>query len=149
MTQVAFYHLQRSALDAVLPRLLERTLAANRRAVVLAGSTERVEAIAGLLWTYRPDSWLPHGTTRDGAAGDQPVWLSEADENPNGATYLFLTDGAGTDRMADYERCFDLFDGNDEAAVAAARERWTALKAQGHTLTYWQQTDEGRWEKRG
>ncbi len=149
MTEVAFYHLQRSPLDAVLPRLLERTLAADKRAVVLAGSAERVEALAGLLWTYRPNSWLPHGTAKDGAASDQPVWLSETDENPNGATYLFLTDGAGTERMADYERCFDLFDGNDEVAVAAARARWTALKAQGHTLTYWQQTEEGRWEKRG
>lgn len=149
MTEVAFYHLQRSSLDAVLPRLLERTLDANRRAVVLAGSIERVEALAGLLWTYRADSWLPHGTAKDGAAGDQPVWLSAVDENPNGAAYLFLTDGAGSQRLADYERCFDLFDGNDEAAVAAARARWTALKAEGHILTYWQQTDAGRWEKQG
>lgn len=148
MTEVAFYQLQRAPLEAVLPRLLERTLAANRRALVLAGSAERVEALAGLLWTYRPDSWLPHGTVKDGAASDQPVWLSETDDNPNGASYLFLTDGAGTDRMADYERCFDLFDGNDEAAVAAARERWTALKAEGHALTYWQQDGRGKWEKR-
>jgi DNA polymerase-3 subunit chi len=148
MTEIAFYHLQRSALDAVLPRLLERTLAANKRAVVLAGSTERVEALAHLLWTYRPDSWLPHGTARDGFASEQPVWLSVDDENPNGATYLFLTDGAGSQHIADYERCFDLFDGNDDAAVGAARERWSALKTQGHRLTYWQQSETGAWERR-
>lgn len=149
MTDVAFYHLQRSALDAVLPRLLERTLAENRRAVVLASSSERVEALAGLLWTYRPDSWLPHGTAKDGHAAEQPVWLSEHDDNPNRATYLFLADGAESARINDYERCFDLFDGNDDAAVTAARARWTALKAQGHSLTYWQQNDRGGWEKRG
>ncbi|MBL8661064.1 MAG: DNA polymerase III subunit chi [Rhodospirillales bacterium] len=148
MTEVAFYHLQRAPLDAVLPRLLERTLAANRRALVLVGSAERVEALAGLLWTYRSDSWLPHGTVKDGTAADQPIWLSDKDDNPNAATYLFLTDGAGSLRMAEFERCFDLFDGNDEAAVAAARERWTALKVGGHTLTYWQQDGQGKWEKR-
>mgnify|MGYP000962033026 CR=1 FL=1 len=149
MTEVAFYHLQRSPLDAVLPRLLERTLSTDKRAIVIAGSSERVEALAGLLWTYRPDSWLPHGTAKDGSASEQPVWLTAVDENPNGATYLFLTDGVSSDRLGDYERCFDLFDGNDEDAVAAARQRWTALKADGHTLTYWQQTEAGRWEKRG
>lgn len=149
MTEIAFYHLQRSPLDAVLPRLLERTLAAEKRAVVLAGSAERVEALAHLLWTYRPDAWLPHGTAKDGFAAHQPVWLSEHDENPNGAAFLFLTDGATSAELGAFERCFDLFDGNDEAAVAAARERWAALKAQGHTLTYWQQTDAGAWERRG
>jgi DNA polymerase-3 subunit chi len=92
---------------------------------------------------------LPHGTAKDGFAADQPVWLSEHDENPNGAAFLFLTDGATSARLGDFERCFELFDGNDEAAVAAARARWAALKAQGHTLTYWQQTDAGAWERRG
>ncbi|HSO42010.1 MAG TPA: DNA polymerase III subunit chi, partial [Rhodospirillales bacterium] len=109
MTEIAFYHLQRSPLDAVLPRLLERTLEAGKRAVVLAGSAERVEALAHLLWTFRPDSWLPHGTAKDGWAGDQPVWLSEHDENPNGATYLFLTDGATSTHLDAFERCFELF----------------------------------------
>jgi DNA polymerase-3 subunit chi len=42
---------------------------------------------------------------------------------------------------------FDLFDGGDPAAVAAARQRWTAARAGGHTLTYWQQGPRG-WEKK-
>jgi DNA polymerase-3 subunit chi len=41
-----------------------------------------------------------------------------------------------------------LFDGNDDAALAAAHAQWSSLKESGHDLTYWQQTDEGRWEKR-
>ncbi|HOT83164.1 MAG TPA: DNA polymerase III subunit chi, partial [Candidatus Defluviicoccus seviourii] len=59
MTEVAFYHLQAAPLDQVLPRLLEKTLAAGKRAVVIAGSRARAEALATVLWTYRPDSWLP------------------------------------------------------------------------------------------
>ena len=148
MTDVAFYHLTRSPLEKALPKLLEKTLAAGKRAVVLAGSTERVEALATELWTYDQDAWLPHGTAKDGAAEDQPIWLTAADENPNGATYLFLTEGADSAHIADYERCFDLFDGNDTDAVAAARERWTARKAEDHAVTYWQQTDRGGWERK-
>ena len=41
-----------------------------------------------------------------------------------------------------------LFDGNDATALAAARILWTDLKEAGHDLTYWQQSDQGRWEKK-
>ncbi len=147
MTEVAFYHLQAAPLDQVLPRLLEKTLAAGKRAVVIAGSRARAEALATVLWTYRPDSWLPHGTAEDGDADQQPVWLTEHDENPNGASFLFLTEGADSTAIAAFERCFDLFDGNDEAAVAAARARWQARKQDGHAVTYWRQSATGAWQQ--
>ena len=86
------------------------------RALVLAGSEQCVEALAGLLWTYEQGSWLPHGTEQDGSPEDQPVWLTAADDNANGAEFLFLTDGANSARIGDYERCFELFDGRDAAA---------------------------------
>jgi len=148
VTDIAFYHLQRSPLEQALPRLLEKTLAAGKRAVVLAGSEERVESLATTLWTYHQDSWLPHGTAKDGEAQHQPIWLSPHDENPNGATFLFLTDSMDTGTIDAFERCFDLFDGNDEAALAAARQRWKQRKEFGHVVTYWQQTDHGGWEQK-
>ncbi|MBL8665920.1 MAG: DNA polymerase III subunit chi [Rhodospirillales bacterium] len=148
MTDVAFYHLQRATLEAALPQLLMKTLAAGKRAVVLAASAERVEALATHLWTWDQDAWLPHGTAQDGSAEEQPVWITPHDENPNGAAFLFLCDGADSARVASYERCFDLFDGNDPAAVEAARRRWQARKADGHAVTYWQQTERGGWERK-
>ena len=149
MTDIAFYHLQKWPLERALPRLLEKTVEVGKRAAVMAGSEERVEALTALLWTYDRESWLPHGSARDGDGAEQPVWLTIEDENPNGATFLFLTDGAVSGRVADYERCFELFDGNDPDAVEAARGRWRAYKDAGHTLTYWQQTERGGWEKKG
>ncbi len=148
MTDIAFYHLQKLPLERTLPKLLEKTLEAGKRALVVAGSTDRVEALNALLWTYDQNAWLPHGSTRDGNAEDQPIWITDGDDNPNGATFLFLTDGC-TGPVADFERCFDMFDGNDAQSVAAARERWKTCKADGHTLAYWQQTDGGGWAKKG
>jgi DNA polymerase III subunit chi len=149
MTEIAFYHLLRSPLERALPRLLEKTLEAGKRAVVMAGSRERVEALNTLLWAYHQDSWLPHGSAADGNAEDQPVWLTIDEENPNAATFLFLTDGAASSRVGDFERCFELFDGNDPTIVEAARERWKAYRDSGHDLAYWQQTERGGWEKKG
>lgn len=149
MTEIGFYHLTATPLERALPRLLERTLQAGRRAVVLAGSEERVQALNGLLWTYEDGSWLPHGSARDGFAADQPVWLTAVDGNPNAATYLFLTDAVAAADPGAWERIFDLFDGRDAAAVAAARGRWKSARGAGHALTYWRQTDGGGWEKAG
>ncbi|MGH6932168.1 MAG: DNA polymerase III subunit chi [Dongiaceae bacterium] len=148
MTEVRFYHLQRSPLEAALPPMLEKTLARGQRAVVMAGSEERVEALTAHLWTYAERSFLPHGSKRDGEAGRQPIWLTPTDENPNGAQVLFLTDGASSNHVDEFALCVELFDGNDAEALAAARRRWTVYKNAGHKLTYWQQTPAGRWEQK-
>jgi DNA polymerase-3 subunit chi len=147
VTEIGFYHLTRSPHEQALPRLLERAMAAGHRAVVLAGSTERVEALNALLWTYAERSWLPHGGARDGFAEDQPIWLAAQEENPNGGDLLFMLDGVEPGFVASFARAFDLFDGGDEEAVAAARRRWSAWKAAGHALTYWRQNEGGGWEK--
>lgn len=148
MTEVLFYHLEQQPLERVLPSLVERTLARGWRAVVQAGSEERVAALDTLLWTYAEESFLPHGTRRDGNAAAQPVYLTTEDENPNGATVRFLVDGAELGELAGYERIVYLFDGRDAAVVARAREQWKAAKEAGCETTYWQQSPEGRWEKR-
>jgi DNA polymerase-3 subunit chi len=149
MTEVLFYHLERQPLERVLPSLLERTLERGWRAVVQAGSEERVEALDTLLWTYREESFLPHGTKRDGNLAAQPVYLTSNDDNPNGASVRFLVDGADTASHSAYARLVYLFDGNDAAAVARAREQWKTAKDAGCDVTYWQQSAEGRWEKKG
>ncbi len=132
MTEIGFYHLTATPLERALPKLLERGLSAGFRILVMAGSSERVEHLDALLWTYDDASFLPHGSRRDGAAKRQPIWLTEADENPNGADMLVLTDGMSSAALARYRRCLDLFDGRDEAALAAARERWRLAKEAGH-----------------
>ena len=149
MTEVRFYHLQRKSVEQALPPLLGKVLERGLRAVVVAGSEERVESFNDLLWTWDPASFLPHGSARDGAAADQPVWLTTRPETPNGAQVLVLTDGVGAEPagLNGVTLVCDLFDGNDPEAVAAARERWRRCKAAGHQITYWRQSDSGGWER--
>ena len=147
MAEIGFYHLTRTGSDQALPQLLGRTLAAGQRAVVICGSDERLAALDAALWLSANPDWLPHGTPASGNAELQPIWITIRDEAPNAARFLFLVDGATSARLGDFDRVFDLFDGSDEPAVAAARQRWTAARAAGHTLTYWQQTPRG-WEKK-
>jgi len=149
MTEVSFYHLERQSLDQVLPKLMERVMGAGLRAVVLAGSRERVERLNTLLWTYDDASFLPHGAREDGNLAEHPIFLTTEEENPNGATVLAVIDGLKPTYIGDFDRCLDIFNGNDEADVSDARERWKKYKADGHEVVYWQQSPQGKWEKKG
>ena len=149
MTEVWFYHLQRRPLEQVLPNLLERSLEKGWRAVVQGASDERIEALDALLWTYRDDNFLPHGTAKEADAAEQPILLTTAEHNPNGAKIRFLIDGAPVPPDAKaYERIALIFDGEDEDAVAAARACWSDVKAKGFDTTYWQLDERGRWVKK-
>jgi DNA polymerase-3 subunit chi len=150
LTEVRFYHLQRARLEEVLPVILERCHQRAERVLVLAGSTERVEALAALLWTYKPDSFLPHGTARDGEAARQPIFLAPAGDdidNPNGAQVLILSDGARHSRIDGFRLACTLFDGHDDAAVAAARDYWRNCREAGHGVVYFQQAESGKWQE--
>ena len=149
MTEILFYHLQGQKLEGVLPALLEKSLERGWRVIVQGASEERMEALDAHLWTYREDGFLPHGTWREPEAATQPVLLTLTDSNPNGANVRFLIDGAPVPADAEsYERIVLLFDGEDDEAVAAARERWGDARAKGFEATYWQPDANGRWVKK-
>lgn len=148
MTEILFYHLERRPLERVLPELLEKCLERGWRAVVQTSARERLEALNTQLWTYREDSFLPHGSAADGPPERQPVYLTTDMENPNEASVRFLVDGADIADPSAYTRVVYLFDGADEEAVALARTQWVAARDGGHEVTYWQQNDDGRWEKK-
>jgi DNA polymerase-3 subunit chi len=146
MAEIGFYHLTRTGAEQALPALLGRTLQSGERAVIFC-APDRVAALDTALWLCPAPDWLPHGTADMGFAEFQPIWITGTDEAPNGARFLFLLDGCVSAALARYARVFDLFDGNDEASVVAARGRWRAANEAGHTLTYWQQGTRG-WEKK-
>lgn len=149
MTEILFYHLMRRPLERALPQLLEKSVERGWRVVVQGSSEERIDALDSHLWTYDDHSFLPHGTWREAEAAQQPILLTVNDDNPNGATVRFLIDNAPLPAdLSPYERIVLLFDGEDEEALAAARERWTETKGKGLATTYWQTDEQGRWVKK-
>ncbi|KAA5607657.1 DNA polymerase III subunit chi [Roseospira marina] len=145
MTRVDFYHLLQWPLERALPRLLTRAYQTEARVLVLAGSMDRVRALNSLLWTFDANAWLPHGCRDEGYAEHQPIWISDREERPNGATLAVLTEGMTVTDASAWDRVLDLFDGQDSEAVQAARDRWRTGRDAGHELHYWQQSDSGGW----
>ncbi len=148
MTEMLFYHMKGQTPEQVLPPLLQKSLERGWRVVVQASSDERIEALDAHLWTWRDDSFLPHGTWRDAEAAEHPILLTVNEENPNGATVRFLVDGAAlSGGAAVYERIVLLFDGDDPEAVETARARWSEARAAGIEATYWRADEQGRWRR--
>lgn len=145
--EIWFYHLERSTLGQVLPGLLEKTRERGWRALVRSGDGPLLEELDERLWTYREEAFLAHGRDTEPNADRQPILLSASGENPNRAQALFIVDRSELGDTEDFERCFIIFDGRDEASLETARRRWKALKQQGARLAYWRQSPEGRWEK--
>ena len=150
MSEIGFYHLTRTPLEMALPKLLEKALGTGARVLVRIGDPNRLDALDRALWTYDRDSFLPHGTPRDGDQEQQPVLLTtEPADNPNGAQILVLVDRAHAEDAAAFSRCLELFDGRDPDAVESARGRWRWAGEKGIERVYWQQDERGRWRRAG
>lgn len=149
MTELMFYQLLGQRLERALPLLLEKTRDRGWKAVVEVGSPERQTALDDALWTYSDRSFLPHGVDGDAAAPHQPILITTTRENRNDAEIRFLVDGArlGED-LAGYRRIALIFDGQDPVALDAARADWKKAKASGLAASYWQQNEDGTWEKK-
>lgn len=149
VTDVRFYHLERQTLEQALPGLLAKALESGHRILVKTADDRQAERLNDYLWVYDPNSFIPHGTKKDGHGARQPVWLTAGDDNPNNADLLILTHGAQSENIGQFKRCCAMLDGRDEEAVAAARTQWKKYKDAGFAVTYWQQGEKGWKEKSG
>lgn len=142
--QVDFYQLT-TPLDRVLPLIAEKALAGGVRLLVVAGDPAQRAALDKALWTYSPDSFLPHGQAGEGADADQPVLISAEPEPANGARFVALADGVWRDEALSFDRVFHFF---DEESLTAARLTWKALADRdGIERRYWKQDENGRWSQ--
>jgi len=149
LTEILFYHLTETRLEATLPGLVERSLARGWRVVLQFATQSTLELLDTKLWTFSDIAFIPHSCEEDEFTAEQPVFLTlDAHANPNGAQIRFCLEGAQPANFSALERLVIMFDGNDESQLESARQQWRELAALGGNVTYWQQTAERGWEKK-
>jgi DNA polymerase-3 subunit chi len=140
--QVDFYHLT-APLERVLPVIAERVLAQGDRLLIVADES-RLDALDRLLWTYKPESFLPHACAGGDADAAQPVLLAATADAANGARNVAIVDCVWRDEALGFDRAFHFF---DEEGIREARLAWKALADhEGVERRYWKQDEAGRWE---
>lgn len=145
-TTISFYHLLSTSRERAVPKLMEKALGTGAKVVMLAGNDSVLKSMSDALWSNDPASFLPHGGARDGNASEQPIYLTLAEENPNGADILCILDGSSPASIGSFSKVLDVFDGSKDDEVAGARERWAAYKKQGYALQYVKQQQGGGWK---
>jgi len=142
-----FYHLESSSVEGILPGLLEKTRQKGWRALVKLPEAQLKE-IDEYLWTYKDDSFLPHGRDDEPMSEQQPITLSADIMDADGHQAVFLLGGTEIEDMSGVQRCMVMINGRSETDVTRERQRWKALKDTGANLSYYQQNDRGGWDKK-
>jgi DNA polymerase-3 subunit chi len=148
VTEIRFYHVQNRAVNDVLPPLLNKALEGGHKIVVRTADGHSIKALDDQLWTYRPDSFLPHGTKGGNHPECQTVYITDENDNPAEADVLVVMPGASAENAGEYALCCEMLNGRDNGQVTAARERWKTYKDAEYTVTYWQQSEAGGWDKK-
>ena len=143
--KVDFYHLTRQPLDRVLPQIAEKVVAAGDRLLIVAGDDAERTRLDRLLWSYAPDSFLPHAQVGGDDDKAQPILIAGEIDAANGARQVALADGIWRPDALDFDRAFHFF---DEERTADARVAWRSLAdREGIERRYWKHNDQGRWEQ--
>ena len=150
MLQVDFYHLTRSDMTEALVMLVKKSQLAGKKVLVQC-PRPAAEAMDEALWTQDPETWIPHGLDDADGASHAHAWIMSVPEgNPISAEFLFLLHGAERPDMTSFERVFNLFEGLSDAQLSEARSQWHEWrKNEALEMRYFEQDDEGKWEKRG
>ena len=142
---VSIYHVTRSPIEKLLPRLLEKILESGKRAVLLVNQQEKIDPLSHTLWTYAQQSFLTHGSKKDGRAEHQPIWLTHQLENPNNGDILVILEGGEAPNLDTFSRCLDLYNANDPHALSLAKRRQIQYEENGFKIAHWSQDDSGQW----
>lgn len=147
--EIRFYHLQKQTLDLALPLLLSKIGQTGKKVVVRVADKSALGRLDQHLWTYDPESFLPHGCGKDPFPEAQPVWLDHEDNNPASAEILLSAGVPDLESAHEYEMKCLMFEDFNDSTVQAARELWKHFQSvDGFRLTYWQQSMQGKWEKK-
>jgi DNA polymerase-3 subunit chi len=143
--KVDFYHLTVTPLDRALPQIAEKVLSGGGRLLIVSDSETQRGALDRLLWTYTPESFLPHAQAGAGRDADQPVLIADVAAAGNAARNVVLVDGVWRDAALGFDRAFHFF---DDDRIVEARSAWRALGDKADVeRRYWKQNDAGRWEQ--
>lgn len=156
MPKVDFYSISQTTLPEqqfFACRLVEQLFNQGMKVYIHTESAAAAQAMDDLLWSFRPDSFIPHTLV----SVSKPDGNKPSDNKPNGAEpeegseipvlighdaqysgikqVLINLDPKVPEFHADFERIVEIVI-NDDAAKKSSREHWNSYKAAGYTLKH-------------
>ena len=134
MTQVDFYVLPESGsltAFAAVGRIAEKAMARGHRVFVQVKDAPAADDLHSILWTFRPESFLPHGIV--GADDDDPLVIGWNDPSLEHDDVLINTTSAIPGHFARFGRLAEIV-APDAATLEASRKAWRFYRDRGYPL---------------
>lgn len=148
--RIDFYHLEKFPLEKALPAILQKAYETQANVLIKTDLAEQADELNILLWTYDPNSFLPHGCEKDGFAEKQPIFITHKDGvNPNHASLCVLVHNVPVPFDEGFERILYFFNGLNQESLDKAREQWKKVAQTDAQRFYWKQDESGKWENKG
>ncbi len=136
MAKVNFYLLKQNsyqARQALACRLSDQQARAGQQVFIVVSSPEAARELDQLLWSFTPDSFVPHALAMDAEAAKAQVVIGHNMVVPGSTTCVLnlgetpIADHSGLNAIAEFIL-------NDEQAKAESRVRWNHYKQLGFEL---------------
>ena len=117
--------------------IAEHTYAQGQRLQIIAANQEQATRLDDLLWTYKPDNFLPHGIWK-GSENQvvQPVVITYHQERLPGIEHLLMLDYCEVDLVRQFSHAIHLVVTDNPERLEASRRYWTLLKDAGFALRH-------------
>lgn len=137
MPQADFYLLKQDAPDRLMQtacRLAAKAVAAGQRLFIQTADAAQTAALDEWLWSFPPESFLPHQRADDEFRLSAPVLLGLKMTTSERDICLNVS-GKPVEQPARFQRILELVPA-DEPSRQAARQRWQHYKQSGFILNH-------------
>tara|TARA_B100000953_G_scaffold197645_1_gene162877 strand:+ start:436 stop:891 length:456 start_codon:yes stop_codon:yes gene_type:complete len=146
LTEFAFYKTSNFRVDETFYVLVQKALEKNLNSVVIFETKEALKDISIMLWSKKPESFLPHSIERDNLSNDSPIYLTTREENPNKSQIIFSPEGALVKKSKNWKRCIYIFDHDDNSSFDRLKEYYFLLENSKEKIELYEQ-NKGNWIK--
>ena len=137
MPEVLFVEVNANQMEARACEIAERIYAQGNRLQIIAADEEQAARMDDLLWTYSPDSFVPHGIWKgfDNEIA-QPVVITSRQEWVEGIEYLLMLDYCELEVLRRFSRAVHMVVNDSRERLETSRRYWTQLKEAGFSLRH-------------
>lgn len=129
---IEFIRLRKAEKARHLCELAEEFLHAGQRVLITVQDDNQAMTLDRFMWNWQKGSFIPHACD-NGTVDclDEPVIISVAERNPNGARVLVMGRPCSIDFLRQFDRVIDFAETYDDALADAARARFVRYREAG------------------
>jgi len=137
MTEVLFVEVAASRMEMRACEIAEHTYAQGERLQIIAIDEEQAARLDDLLWTYKPNNFVPHGRWKSmDNESAQPVVITTRKERVPGIASLLTMDYCPVEMVQQFSKVIHVVVADNQERLEASRRYWTLLKDAGVSLRH-------------